>query len=1272
MNLNSYLIKQEINRFECVHPCIYAAYDVVDQLRDTEKAEKIRSHLIAVEDAFVNSQEWTLCRSVAEVRLAFLGSHNSGKSALVHYFLTGIYIKDQSPEGGRFKKLCFNQTQPCLLLIRDEAGPPDVQLASWIDAFVFVVSLGDLDSVLLANSYYTILRGLVDLSSIPLILVATQDSVINGTPTPEVEAGLRQLIATMDSCPYYETCAAYGLNVEEVFTDIMARVLAERTAVSKAAPIGNVDAENSSIQPCSTSASIPLSTQSTTNSAGSNQIAVRVPFQPTTLRGPAETQTHLEPMRASGPSAHPESVNSVPSQIVYLSSQTVSPPALAPPISHPISPPLSSMDPTSLHPLINSHVPPAGVQVNMNPPALRMLQPYRDLLPTVPSGSIFPPSNLHTSWIYQPPVPLPTATPVLNPPTMASLNRPFASLAISNGTHVSYSGRLQAGSVPMYRDQESGANTQLFGVSVSEPHPGLPYMPWQCSGVMTSLPMSYVVDYPTLRDGSLLPSGNLFQSSFYDVNGVQHPQATPLPDTAPLHSVRPPMSSASAHSLEPSLERTPPSVSSPIPNVSAPNRRAASNLVHRMDMEAGSLNNSTPQPTQRLSDEQNKRDRPRPQSTGSLTGPLSGLASATLCTMGLHSGSSSTKQRDNLGAGRLIPLKQGYLYKHTVQRLSKEVKRKKKYVVITEDARLAYHPSKQDYINRQHCKWIDLTISTVKLPGLAYRMSNYATGAVAPSTDSTQSSPMNQCVTEMNSSFILPSNPNTSTTSSTPKGRNSLSSTPRTGFSSLMESTTSFFNSSIEQADAHHTTTDSPHTPDVSQSSSVNKNSPNPSQTRAPAGRTLKEAMKRHYKRAKAAVSDSPSDTENQEFIVVTADSTQWHFEAPTQAERDDWIQHIDAVIHSRLRSSSSGVRDDSACETNNTSPLALAGTRANGEQRFTPRVVNYGRPLSFTTGAVGFFKDGAGEEVCGQEEVLKRLTALPGNDSCADCGAAHPEWASLNLVVLICIECSGVHRELGTHISRVRSATLDTWTREHLAVMTSFGNTLANSVWEGAAPSQAKQFRKPEACSQRDVRAAWIQNKYVRRLFLPPLPLGSSPTQQDLVDALLRKDARNLLICLALSNSSSTRTASTEPSPVNTAYSAWDSRTPLHLAAALGDLASLQLLLWHGADVNSADQFGLTAWTHAQICRQEACARLLQVLGCRCVPPVNAPADWLQRVQRPSEVGRSLLPNPATVASPNSQTESDTDSRSYTSSGDEDSSTTERHSGTAAIQTSK
>ena len=80
---------------------------------------QIREHIINVEDSFVNSQEWTISRRVLELRVAVIGGlrffiklfkkifkliNRSGKSALVHRYLTGSYVNDESPEGGRFKK----------------------------------------------------------------------------------------------------------------------------------------------------------------------------------------------------------------------------------------------------------------------------------------------------------------------------------------------------------------------------------------------------------------------------------------------------------------------------------------------------------------------------------------------------------------------------------------------------------------------------------------------------------------------------------------------------------------------------------------------------------------------------------------------------------------------------------------------------------------------------------------------------------------------------------------------------------------------------------------------------------------------------------------------------------------------------------------------------------------------------------------------------------------------------------------------------------------
>lgn len=84
---------------------------------------------------------------------------------------------------------------------------------------------------------------------------------------------------------------------------------------------------------------------------------------------------------------------------------------------------------------------------------------------------------------------------------------------------------------------------------------------------------------------------------------------------------------------------------------------------------------------------------------------------------------------------------------------------------------------------------------------------------------------------------------------------------------------------------------------------------------------------------------------------------------------------------------------------------------------------------------------------------ILKDLIARPENKKCADCKKKDSRWASVNLGCFICIRCSGIHRSMGTHISKVRSIDLDTWTPEHVAIMIKWGNVKANHYWEGTLP---------------------------------------------------------------------------------------------------------------------------------------------------------------------------------------------------------------------------
>ncbi|KAM6452018.1 arf-GAP with GTPase, ANK repeat and PH domain-containing protein 3 isoform 4-T4 [Liasis olivaceus] len=225
---NSAAIRAEIGRFESVHPNIYAIYDLIERVDDLALQNQIREHVISIEDSFVNSQEWTLSRSVPELKVGIVGNLSSGKSALVHRYLTGTYVQEESPEGGRFKKEIVVDGQSYLLLIRDEGGPPELQFAAWVDAVVFVFSLEDEISFQTVYNYYLRLCSYRNTSEVPMVLVGTQDAISATNPRVIDDSRARKLSNDLKRCTYYETCATYGLNVERVFQDVAQKVVALR------------------------------------------------------------------------------------------------------------------------------------------------------------------------------------------------------------------------------------------------------------------------------------------------------------------------------------------------------------------------------------------------------------------------------------------------------------------------------------------------------------------------------------------------------------------------------------------------------------------------------------------------------------------------------------------------------------------------------------------------------------------------------------------------------------------------------------------------------------------------------------------------------------------------------------------------------------------------------------------------------------------------------------------------------------------------------------
>ncbi|KAL6900707.1 hypothetical protein ACP4OV_005383 [Aristida adscensionis] len=294
-------------------------------------------------------------------------------------------------------------------------------------------------------------------------------------------------------------------------------------------------------------------------------------------------------------------------------------------------------------------------------------------------------------------------------------------------------------------------------------------------------------------------------------------------------------------------------------------------------------------------------------------------------------------------------------------------------------------------------------------------------------------------------------------------------------------------------------------------------------------------------------------------------------------------------------------------------------------------------------------------------EKPIDLLRKVDGNNICADCGASEPDWASLNLGALLCIECSGVHRNLGVHISKVRSLTLDVrvWEPSVIKLFQSLGNMFVNSIWEeilhsssngdsddnsSADRSSTAQFsavRKPKHKDPFSAKEKFIHAKYVDKEFVRKHSVDETQLAQQMWNSVAANDKKAMYALIVRSHanvnlvygqmpsihgkalwqehpdspsggsprfydcSSHDKIYQREPlSPTSTSShiddleDICDGFSLLHLACRVADVGMLELLLQYGASVNMTDSRGRTPLHHCSLKGRHLHAKLLLSRG--------------------------------------------------------------------------
>ncbi|KYQ89166.1 ankyrin repeat-containing protein [Tieghemostelium lacteum] len=289
--------------------------------------------------------------------------------------------------------------------------------------------------------------------------------------------------------------------------------------------------------------------------------------------------------------------------------------------------------------------------------------------------------------------------------------------------------------------------------------------------------------------------------------------------------------------------------------------------------------------------------------------------------------------------------------------------------------------------------------------------------------------------------------------------------------------------------------------------------------------------------------------------------------QAESEEERDRWVQAIQDAISNSLN-----------CQT---LPLEKSASGLTGGGGGNSLILGKAMSNTSVNGQPGGQGSVQTDEV--NQQVLRILQKVPGNNICADCGSPDPDWAAINLGILICKVCSGVHRSLGTHISKVRSLTLDKWSPENTLFMKEVGNNRFNLLYEHHLSEQVRPTEK----SDRMAKETWIKAKYKTKDFIIRSSLPQEEIGKILFD-MIAQGQRDIIRYLKVLSQGADLNQLGE-----------GGRTPLHQSILKSDDVTVpELLLQNGADVTIGDTRGWTPMHYAAYFNRPRCAYLLMRRG--------------------------------------------------------------------------